>query len=1067
MPADVAAPRSLFRVLPGLLGLLALAGVSAAAVKPLPAVVEFNRDIRPIMSNTCFKCHGGDVAGNKGDLRLDRPESAYAPITDKSGRTRTPIIPGDPENSEVWRRLISKEAAEVMPPPDTLHQLSERDIALVKRWIEQGAKYEAHWSYVVPQKRPLPAVAPAQAALVRTPVDAFVLDRLATESFTPSPEADRATLLRRLSLDLTGLPPTTAEVAAFVADGAPDAYERLVDRLLASPHYGERMAVPWLDLVRFADSVGFHGDQLQNVFPYRDYVIDAFNANKPFDQFTREQLAGDLLPNPTPAQLVATGFNRLNMMTREGGAQPKEYLAKYAADRVRAVSTAWMGSTMACAECHDHKYDPISARDFYATAAYFADIKQWGVYHDYTYTPEPELRNFTNDHPFPPELQVTSDYLERRRDRITARLEQFIASSAPGLTADAERWPALDAWVAQAATVLQAEPTRGWRLARPDVAADDPQVEALADGSARFSVPATGRGAARSPLPVVALAVPGESIAAIRVEVLPDEQHQGKVGRGGRDLFNTRVTFAIRPAGEGALRPVEVFNGYTEQANESYSNGQRLPAVTTGWRSFTALAEQPQAAVFLLKTPVTLAAGERLVATFGRSSVAVAGSMNDPGRVRVMVSPLAGRLPGDAVPAAVREALLATAPTDDQKALRAGEYLRSTGAGDAEAQAAIQRELHAIAECFDGKAWTAVTAATTPATTRILPRGNWLDETGEVVRPAPPGFLSGGDLPADAPRQTRLDLANWIVSRDNPLTARALVNRLWEQFFGTGLSAVLDDLGAQGEWPSHPELLDWLAVEFMDRGWDVKAMVRLIVTSSTYRQSSRARPELLAADPANRLLARQNARRLEAEFVRDNALAIAGLIDREVGGPSARPYQPEGYYASLNFPIRDYETQVDDRQYRRGVYQHWQRTFLHPMLANFDAPSREECVAERAISSTPQQALTLLNDPTFVEAARGLALQILAARPAGTVDERIAEGVRRVVAREPNEREAASLRAFHVAQWEHYQANPEEAEAFTRVGLLPVPGGTDRVELAAWTSVSRVLLNLNETIVRY
>lgn len=1067
MPADVAAPRFLFRALLGLIGSLALAGVSAAAVKPLPAVVEFNRDIRPIMSNTCFKCHGADVAANKGNLRLDRPESAYAPITDKSGRARTPIVPGDPEKSEVWRRLISKEAAEVMPPPDTLHQLSERDIALMKRWIEQGAKYEAHWSYVVPQKRNPPAVVSAQAALVRTPVDAFILDRLAAESLTPSPEADRATLIRRLSLDLTGLPPTPAEVAAFVADGAPDAYERLVDRLLDSPHYGERMAVPWLDLVRFADSVGFHGDQLQNVFPYRDYVIAAFNANKPFDQFTREQLAGDLLPNPTPEQLVATGFNRLNMMTREGGAQPKEYLAKYAADRVRAVSTAWMGSTMACAECHDHKYDPISARDFYATAAYFADIKQWGVYHDYTYTPEPELRNFTNDHPFPPELQVDSDYLARRRDRITARLEQFIASSAPGLAADAERWPALDAWVAQAATSLRAEPTRGWRLAQPDVAPDNAQVEALADGSARFSVPATGRGAARPPLPVVALNVPGESIAAIRVEVLPDEQHKGKVGRGGRELFNTRVTFAIRPAREGELRPVEIFNGYTEQANESYFNGQRLPAVTTGWRSFTALAEQPQAAVFLLKTPVTLAPGERLVATFGRSSVAVAGSMNDPGRVRVTVSPLAGRLPGDGVPAAVRDALLAATPTDDQKALRAGEYLRSTGAGDVGAQAAIQRELHAIAECFDGKAWTAVTAATTPATTRILPRGNWLDETGEVVRPAPPGFLSRGDLPADAPRQTRLDLANWIVSRDNPLTARTFVNRLWEQFFGTGLSAVLDDLGAQGEWPSHPELLDWLAVEFMDRGWDVKAMVRVIVTSSTYRQSSRARPELLAADPANRLLARQNARRLEAEFVRDNALAIAGLIDREVGGPSARPYQPEGYYASLNFPIRDYEVQLDDRQYRRGVYQHWQRTFLHPMLANFDAPSREECVAERAISSTPQQALTLLNDPTFVEAARGLALQILAARPAGTVDERLAEGVRRVVAREPNEREASSLRAFHATQLEHYRANPEEAEAFTRVGMLPVPAGTDRIELAAWTSVTRVLLNLNETIVRY
>jgi hypothetical protein len=1043
-------------VLATLLGLSAAAPArSVPAEAPVPAAVQFNRDVRPIMANTCFKCHGPDPKANKADLRLDLPDNARMARRDKAGRTSTPIVPGNPGASEVWRRVSSADPTQAMPPPDSLHLLSDRDKAVIKRWIEQGAVYEPHWAYIAPRK----ARPPAFDGLALGPIDAFVRAELREHNITPSPEADRRTLIRRVSLDLIGLPPTVAETEAFVADTQPGAYERVVDRLLASPHYGERMAVAWLDLARFADTVGYHGDQLYNNFPYRDYVIDAFNRNEPFDQFTREQIAGDLLPGATVTQRVASGFNRLNMVTREGGAQAKEYIAKYAADRVRTVSTTWLGSTMGCCECHDHKYDPFKSRDFYSMGAYFADIKQWGVYQNYTFSPEPELKGFTNDSPFPPEIEVESPYLKMRQARVSGMCNDVVAAVVREILADPASASAARAWAASVAPRVAADPA-GWSTlalleAKPK---KDGLATALPDGSARFDPGKDLKPTRSGDGMILTTAAVAGPVARLRLEVIPDETYGGRVTCTGDDSFTLNAELAVLRAGQDKPERLNVADGYPEQPTKSYVNGELQTSVTGDWTSPDELGRTRQSMDYVLAEPMDLRKGDRIVATISSENV---------GRVRLSVSPVGLRTPSARPPAEAAAAICAADPTPQQMEVVAAEYFAGTGAAHPYQFGQILDLSRQVAACRNGRAFTTVTVATTPAVTRILPRGNWQDESGAIVQPFPPRFLVAVKTAPDAPRQTRLDLADWIVSRDNPLTARTFVNRTWKLLFGTGLSSIVDDLGTQGEYPSHPELLDWLAVDFMDSGWDVKALVRTIVTSATYRQSSAYRPELADIDPNNRLLARQSPRRLEAEFVRDNALAASGLISLDIGGPSVHPYQPDGYYAALQFPDRDYLADGDERQYRRGVYMHWQRTFLHPMLANFDAPSREECTASRVVSSTPQQALTLLNDPTFVEAARALAEQSVAAHPGGDFPAALDEACRRLLARPPNGRERDSLSRFYEGQLAYYRADPVAANKAIRVGIHPPTGTVDAPTLAAWTSVARVLMNLNETIVRY
>lgn len=1032
--------------------LMVLCGFGPRARDDIPSEIKFNRDVRPILSNSCYNCHGPDKSSLKADLRLDIAELALAPREGVSGYHITPIVPGSPEQSEVWRRVNAADPDEVMPPVDTIHQLSERQKAIIYRWIEQGAEFEEHWAYIPPVKVDPPET--SDSKWVSNPIDNFILKKLDEHGLEPSPRADRATLIRRLSLDIIGLPPTPGEVQAFLDDQDPHAYERLVERLLASPHYGERMAVPWLDVVRFADSVGFHGDQEQNIFPYREYVIQSFNENKSFDQFTIEQIAGDLLPNPSPEQLVASGFNRLNMMTREGGAQPREYLAKYAADRVRAVSTAFIGSTLACAECHDHKFDPFTAKDFYAMAAFFADLKQWGVYADYPYTPNADLAGWNNDHPFPPEIEVKSAYLEQRKQRLAQELEKLIEGAAIRLAADPSQEVMAEQWNQSLREFLSAHPD-GWETALPETAKSTREgsvLRVMQDGIISISDRPASQDMAkgertRRQSETIRIAVDPvlDQVGTFRMEFVPDPLNDGRITRGSNPWFNASVRWEIQKpdAEEPELVVVHVAESSAETRN--YYNGHLASHEPVKIWSHHSLERKGFHINYYPETPIMLRDGEKLIAII---------ESRDVGSVRISVSPLGLLSPKDNASDRFSNSIFA-------------EYVR-TGATLSQEENArrinLQKE---ILECRDGYAFTMVSQAVEPRLTRLLNRGDWKDETGEIVAPAPPAFLVGRLRSLDDPRLTRLDLAKWIVARDNPLTARTFVNRLWKQFFGTALSSVTDDLGSQGEWPTHPELLDWLAVEFMDQGWDVKAMVRLIVTSSTYRQSSRRRPDLEEIDPANRLLARQTARRLEAEFVRDNALRIAGLLNEDIGGPSARPYQPAGLYEPLNFPAREYQAHEDERQYRRGLYMHWQRTFLHPMLANFDAPSREECTADRTVSNTPQQAMTLLNDPTFVEAARVMAQFSLIADENLSHRDRIVSLFKRTLARSPDADEIDSLLEYFQGRLSHYLDYPEDASAFTTIGLYPTPEELAPPELAAWTAVARVLLNLHETLVRY
>ncbi len=753
--------------------------------------IKFNRDVRPILSNHCFACHGPDEKQRKAKLRLDRKEDLFGE------REPTLLVAGKPEQSELYLRITHGDPEERMPPRKFPKPLTSPQVNTIKKWIEQGAKWEDHWAYTAPIRPPVP-----KAGKDLDPIDQFVLARLAPANLSPALATDPRTLVRRLHLDLIGLPPKPDVTEAFVTNPSTVAYTQLVDDLLASPHFGERLAVPWLDLVRYADSVGYQKDRLRDCWLYRDYLIRSFNENKPYDRFVIEQLAGDLLegdPLEQRSWLIASGFNRMNQTTSEGGAQAKEYVAKYAADRVRNTAAIFLGSTMGCAECHDHKYDPFTMKDFYSFAAFFADVKERGVGY--------------------PEHTAMPTY------------------------ADLDQWADLE------------DQLKGLREKTKDT-------------------------------------------------VLQEE----------KDALNKRIA--------------ELKESITK-----ISNSKKWP-----------------------KTLVTLNAK--------------------------------------------------------------------------------------------------------PRTVRMLPRGNWLDETGPVMSPSVPAFL--GKLNLGDRRATRLDLAHWIASRDNPLTARVFVNRIWKQFFGKGLARDLDDLGSQGERPTHPKLLDWLAVEFMENGWDVKNLIRQIVLSEAYRRSSN-HPSSIDLDPENRLLARQASFRLEAEFIRDNALAISGLLVPKIGGRSVKPYQPANYWFRL-YNSGKYVQDKGDELYRRGLYTLWRRSFWHPSLQAFDAPAREECVAERPISNTPQQALVLLNDPTYVEAARIFAERIIGAHAKDL--ERLDLAFRLALARPPTKEEIGVLQNLLEKERAIYAENEKDAHAFLKTGEKPADANLNPVELAAWTSLARVILNLHETITR-
>lgn len=1024
-----------------LLGSLAWAGLVAAddaKQAPLPEVIEFNRDIRPILSDNCIFCHGPDKNKREADLRLDTEAGLHG--TGEGG----PVVAGKPAESELFKRITSSDADVQMPPAKSGKTLTPRDIELIKKWIEQGARYEGHWAFL-PNR--VPATESTDAAATAR-IDELVEATRAAQNLTAAPEAERITLLRRLSFDLTGLPPSESEIAAFIADSSPEAFERQVDKLLASPHFGERMAIWWLDLVRYADTVGYHGDQEMSVSPFREWVIAAFNSNKKFDEFTIEQLAGDLLPNPTREQKIASGYNRLGMMSAEGGVQPKEYLAKYIAERVRNASGTWMGVTLGCAECHDHKFDPFTTKDFYQFEAFFADIKEQGLYSGAHETGI-----------WGPSLKVPTPQQEADLAALDVKLKavrETLAANTPELAAAQAEWE-------------KSQVT--WTLLKPDTITSKEGVTLTLKDDGSYL--ASDKNPATDTYTLSFKNLPA-GITALRLEVLPDDSLPQKgPGRAGNGNFVlSEIIATVKPA-SGDPRPVPLQNATAtyEQTGAAGGNPYGKWAVaaaidadakgkTWGWAVMEQVGK-PHAAVFETAADLTLEEG----ATF---QVELLQNLDNPhhtiGRFRLSVATAARPIKATDLPPAIA-ALLAVPMdqrTEAQKTELANHYRNL--APLLEPKRKELAELEQARKTLDASIPVSLTTETVaPRMVRILKRGNWMDETGEEVRPAFPEMFAAP--PAADVRLTRLDLAKWLVSRENPLTARATTNRLWKLFFGAGLSRKLDDLGGQGEWPSHPQLLDYLASRFIETGWDLKRIVKTIVMTRAYRQSSGATPELMEADPYNRWLARQGRFRLDAEMVRDNALSISGLLVEKVGGKSVRPYQPPGYWAYLNFPQREWQNGAGDDLYRRGLYTHWQRQYLHPSLLAFDAPSREECAADRPRSNTPLQSLVLLNDPTYVEAARAFAELIL--RHKGDVSARLNYAFQRALSRpiEPREQELlAKLLQQHLSE---YGADPESARSLLSVGARPLPGDLPQAELAAWTSVARTILNLHEVITRY
>ena len=1051
------------------------------------------------MSNTCFACHGPDEEDNASGYRIDSFEAATSSVP--SDDQIVGIKPHSPESSEVYLRIMGKSDGEQMPPSEFRHQLTDYDKALFEKWIAQGATYEQHWSYA-PIKRLSVPLTEKHAEQVYNPIDAFVVMRLEEEGLSPSTLADKATLLRRLSLDLIGLPPTPQELQRFLDDESKDAYEIEVSRLMSSKHFGERMASSWLDLVRFADTVGFHGDQNQRIFPYRDYVINAFNKNMPFDQFTREQIAGDLLPSPTEEQLIATGFLRLNMMTREGGAQLNEYLAKYRADRVRSIGTAWLGSTLGCCECHNHKYDPFTAKDFYSLGAFFDDLRQWGVYSDYKYTPTPDLQGFANDFPFPPEIRIDSPVLKTEMEMLARerddRLLEELGDS--GLESDD-----FEAWLVRTENFTRKYPS-GWIPASIDSATSSGPTKV--DFAGEGTMLLTGEAQKQEQITVTTSLLEVTTVNSIRLEVIPNESHINFVGRSPEGRFSLSLKVSVvtpEPMAlatgldtttEGPIAPEAGAIGSGKppvsskpitfawaqadrQDPKKYSGGDETLFLQQPWLGGLPKFQVPfnetsktHTAVFHFEKPIELLPNQK---------VRIVISSGDVGKIRLSFTPIGHAIAGMS---ACSESLLSALKT-------ATEF--NQAAWDRNVQATLLSAWHRstvpIAEqheisryyrdemlkCRSGSTMSLIAqsiSADKIPVSRVLPRGNWQDESGELAPPGVPHFLpqpgsihQESETPA---RLTRLDLAEWITSKNNPLTPRHFVNRTWKHFFGMGLSAKLDDLGSQGEWPSHPLLLDWLASEFVDSDWDMQHVIRLIVTSRAYRQSAAVRTDLTDIDPDNRLISQQSARRLEAEAIRDNALAISGLLFKDyVGGPSVLPYQPEGYYSNLQFPDRKYVPDKDYRQYRRGVYMHWQRTFLHPMLVNFDAPSRDECSADRPLSNSPQQALTLLNDPTFVEASVAMTQRLLSEKPDATFDETLDHAFLIALARKPSGSERQALASLFQTQQAYFDQHPDDARKLLAIGLPLKKADGDLADQAAWTQVCRVILNLHETITRY
>jgi hypothetical protein len=1027
---------------PGLLLVIAAAALPAAATAAGP---DFNRDIRPILSNRCFKCHGPDEANQEAGLRLDHREAAIQEL-DSGERA---IVPGHADSSELVARIMSDDPDLVMPPPHTKVSLSADEKRMLAAWVEAGAEYAPHWAFLPPVKPEPPAV--RDEGRVKNPIDRFVLARLEAEGLAAAQPADSATLCRRVHLDLVGLPPSPDELAAFLADESPDAYEQLVDRLLASPRYGERWARKWLDLARYADTNGYEKDRPRTIWPYRDWVIRSLNDDLPFDQFTIRQIAGDMLPDPGVDDLVATGFHRNTMLNEEGGIDPLEFRYLAIVDRVGTTGTTWLGLTTACAQCHTHKYDPLTHTDYFSLFALLnnADEPEWII-------PSEERSQ---------RLATTRAKVESLWKELPGHwpapgpaANQLAGSSEPGgEAADAGRRAVslaerFDAW-------SRAESARAvnWQVVRPDALESSmPHLVVLDDGSVLASGDQT-----KSDVYTISLPRVGKPVKAIRLEVLPHESLPdwgpglcaSEGPRGDFFLSEFEVRVPPKAARIEVAKASESFGGTAAHGKGVSGAAAATDGVmSSGW-STNGRQGRAEAAVFELAQPI--AAGDPIVVTlrFERHFACPLG------RFRLSVT--------DADGAETRghsaevEAALTKAPQSRSSEER--EALLRRFLSTAPEVSDRVKEIERLEATLRGGLSTLVMQERpkdNPRPTHRHHRGEFT-QPEEKVSPAVPAFLP--QLPADAPAD-RLALAKWLVSPTNPLTARVTVNRQWQAFFGRGIVATVEDFGYQGDLPSHPELLDWLAVSFREPveagglGWSLKQLHRLIVTSNTYRQDSTVTPPLAARDPQNLLLARGPRVRLEAEVIRDSMLKAAGLLSTKMDGPGVRPPQPEGV-TEVAYGAPTWQPSQGEDRYRRGIYTFQKRTAPFAFTTTFDGPSGEACIARREVSNSPLQALTLLNDPMFVEIAQALGRLAATAGPDDAA--RFDLLARRLFSR--------SLEADEAALFADYLAEQRRRLAAGELDAAALAGGepdADIQERAAWTLLARAAMNLDETIVK-
>jgi hypothetical protein len=1026
---------------------------------------EFARRVRPILADKCFPCHGPDQKRRKADLRLDEKEEVFG----NRGGYRI-VVPGKPGESELVRRITADDPAERMPPVQSGVALSAAEKALLTQWIAEGAPWQVHWAFIPPKRPPVPLDSPR--AWQRGGLDGFVAARLRREGLTPSPQADRATLIRRLTLDLTGLPPSPNEVDAFARDDSPDAYLRLVDRLLASPRFGERMAAVWLDAARYADTSGYQTDGPRDMWRWRDWVIDAINRNQPFNQFTIEQLAGDLLPEASLDQRIATGFNRNHRGNSEGGIIPEEFRVEYVADRVDTTATVWLGLTLGCARCHDHKYDPITQREYYQFFAYFNNV--------------PENGRAIKEGNSPPFISAPTPFQRDESAALAAQLQE----ARNELDRLGPRIASLQAaWEGRLIETLS-------RRALP--ASLNESFQSFPDDGLVAHFPLDGAAVVRPPekpcrvLGNLAFTAGIHGMAAAIDEGRLEAADVGKFGYFDRFTLSAWIRPADVAGGTILSRMLDEEEG--EGYSLQFSRGKIQVNLVKRWlddaiRVETTKSLEPNRwhhlaftydGLRLAKGVNVYVDGEPAMLTVLLDAINQSFETNEPFRI--------GGGPGDrfrgqiddvrvyarvlerdevswlAAPRSLLEIMAQTAP--ERTGAESGK-LRAfflNHAAPPEIKGAVEHVVR-LARRQDDFRRTLPTVMVmeelpTPRRTYLLQRGEY-DKPGEPLGPGVPAVLP--PLPENAP-PNRLGLANWLVDPANPLTARVTVNRLWQSFFGTGLVTTTEDFGTQGEAPIYAELLDWLACELIESGWDVKALVRRIVTSGTYRQRSSVSSELSQRDPQNRLYARGPRYRWSAEVIRDQALAASGLLVERLGGPSVRPYQPVGLWQEIATDT-DYRQDTGAALYRRSLYTFWKRTVSPPNLATFDASTRETCSVRPQRTNTPLQALVLMNDTTFVEAARALAARVLA-EAAASVEARIVLAFRLVLARSPSRVETAILTEHFRRQFDFYRENPEAARQLCTVGQWPKPAAADDGELAAYCAVCSLILNLDEAVTK-